>query len=151
LLELTFDIDVREDAARLRTPTLVVHRRGDRAIRFAGGEELAALAPNAQLVVLEGDSHIAWFGDSDELIAVIAPFLGIASPGRESKGDVAQLSPRERDVLRLVAEGLSDADIAKQLVLSPHTVHRHVGNILRKLNLLSHAAAAAHAARAGIV
>src|SRR4051812_8760400 len=39
LLELTFTIDVRDDAARLRTPTLVVHRRGDRAIRFAGGEE----------------------------------------------------------------------------------------------------------------
>ena len=151
LLELTFTIDVREDAARLRTPTLVVHRRGDRAIRFAGGEELAALAPNAQLVVLEGDSHIAWFGDSDELIAAIAPFLGIASPVRESTSDVGELSPRERDVLRLVADGLSDADIANRLVLSPHTVHRHVANILRKLDEPTRAAAAARATRDGLV
>jgi pimeloyl-ACP methyl ester carboxylesterase len=37
LLELTFEIDVSEDAAQLRTPTLVVHRRGDRAIRFSAG------------------------------------------------------------------------------------------------------------------
>ena len=62
-----------------------------------------------------------------------------------------ELSPREREVLRLVADGLSDGDIAERLVLSPHTVHRHVANILRKLGLHSRAAAAAHAARAGLV
>jgi len=151
LIDLTFATDVSEEAARLQTPTLVVHRRGDRAIRFAAGEELAMLAPNAKLVALEGDSHVSWFGDSDGVIAAIAPFLGIAAPVRESAGEVEELSARERDVLRLVAEGLSDSDIAEQLVLSPHTVHRHVANILRKLNLHSRAAAAAYAARAGIV
>lgn len=151
LLELTFATDVSEEAARLRTPALVVHRRGDRAIRFAAGEELAMLAPNAELVALEGDSHMPWFGDAGDVIAAIAPFLGFAAPVRESAREVEELSARERDVLRLVAEGLSDADIAKRLVLSPHTVHRHVANILRKLNLHSRAAAAAHAARAGIV
>ena len=150
LIELTFAIDVSEEAAGLRTPTLVVHRRGDRAIRLSAGEQLAALA-HADLVVLDGDSHMAWFGDMDAVIAAVAPFLGIAAAAREPAVQVAELSPRERDVLRLVAEGLSDADIAKQLVLSPHTVHRHVANILRKLSLHSRAAAAAHAARAGLV
>lgn len=151
LLELSFGTDVSEEAARLRTPTLVVHRRGDRAVPFVAGEELAMLVKNAELVALEGDSHMAWFGDTDDVIAAIAPFLGITVPAREGRGRVEELSARERDVLRLVAEGLSDADIAKRLVLSPHTVHRHVANILRKLNVHSRTAAAAQAARAGIV
>jgi pimeloyl-ACP methyl ester carboxylesterase/DNA-binding CsgD family transcriptional regulator len=151
LIELTFAIDVSEEAAGLRTPTLVVHRRGDRAIRLGAGEHLAALVPKAELVVLDGDAHMPWFGDMDDVIAAVAPFLGIAAPARESPAEVEELSAREREVLRLVAEGLSDADIAERLVLSPHTVHRHVANILRKLDLHSRAAAAAHAARAGIV
>jgi len=58
---------------------------------------------------------------------------------------------REREVLRHVADGLSDAEIADRLVLSPHTVHRHVANIRRKLGLHSRGAAAAAAARAGLV
>ena len=151
LLELTFAIDISEEAARLRTPILVVHRRGDRAIRFAAGEELALLAPNAQLIALAGDSHLAWFGDSDELIAAMAPFLGLTMPARRPEGSVEELTPRELEVLRLVADGLSDADIADRLVLSPHTVHRHVANIRRKLGLHSRAAAAAYAVRTGLV
>jgi DNA-binding NarL/FixJ family response regulator len=54
-------------------------------------------------------------------------------------------------VLRLVAVGLSDEEIAERLVLSRHTVHRHVANIRSKLQLTSRAAAAAAAARAGLV
>jgi pimeloyl-ACP methyl ester carboxylesterase/DNA-binding CsgD family transcriptional regulator len=151
LLELMFAVDIADDAARLQAPTLVVHRRGDRAIPFTAGEALAALAPNAELVPLAGDSHMPWFGDSDEVLEAIAPFLGLAAPARRSGGVVEELTARERDVLRLVADGLSDADIAQRLVLSPHTVHRHVANILRKLNLHSRAAAAAYAARVGLV
>ena len=60
------------------------------------------------------------------------------------------VTPRERDVLALLAAGLTNRQIAEQLVLSEHTVHRHVANILRKLDLPSRAAAAAHAARAGL-
>jgi DNA-binding CsgD family transcriptional regulator len=53
------------------------------------------------------------------------------------------LSPREREVLGLVAEGRSNAAIAKKLRLSEHTVKRHVANILLKLELPTRAAAAA--------
>jgi pimeloyl-ACP methyl ester carboxylesterase/DNA-binding CsgD family transcriptional regulator len=152
LLALTFATDVRETLADVRVPTLVVHRRRDRAIRLAAGEQLAALIPDAELVVLDGDAHLPWHGEQEDVLAAIAPFLGIEPPTpREEPAEVESLSPRERDVLRLVAEGLSDADIAQRLVLSPHTVHRHVSNILRKLGLHSRAAAAAHAARTGIV
>jgi DNA-binding CsgD family transcriptional regulator/Tfp pilus assembly protein PilF len=62
-----------------------------------------------------------------------------------------ELSRREQEVLQLVAEGLSDRQIAERLVLSPHTVHRHVSNILLKLGLSSRAAAAVHAARRGLL
>ena len=68
-----------------------------------------------------------------------------------SHPDGGDLSARELEVLRLVAQGLSDADIAAQLVLSKHTVHRHVANIRVKLRQPSRAAAVACAARTGLL
>ena len=64
---------------------------------------------------------------------------------------VSLLTPRELDALNLVAQGLSNPDIARRLVLSEHTVHRHLANILRKLGLSSRAAAAAWGVRTGLV
>jgi DNA-binding NarL/FixJ family response regulator len=63
---------------------------------------------------------------------------------------VSVLTPRELDVLKLVAQGLSNPDIARRLFLSEHTVHRHLANILRKLSLSSRTAAAAWGVRAGL-
>jgi DNA-binding NarL/FixJ family response regulator len=62
-----------------------------------------------------------------------------------------ELTARELEVLRCVADGLSDAEIAERLFLSPHTVHRHVANIRAKLRQPSRAAAAAQAARDGLI
>ena len=76
----------------------------------------------------------------------------MSEPDAAGPGEAASvLTPRERDVLTLVARGLSNADIAARLVLSEHTVHRHLANILRKLGLSSRAAAAAWGARTGLV
>ena len=61
------------------------------------------------------------------------------------------LTRRELDVLRLVARGMSDAQIADELVLSPHTVHRHVANVRSKLRLPSRSAAVAYASREGLL
>ena len=66
-------------------------------------------------------------------------------------GDASVLTPRELDVLKLVAQGLSNPDIAQRLFLSEHTIHRHLANILRKLGLSSRAAAAAWGVRTGLV
>jgi predicted ATPase/DNA-binding CsgD family transcriptional regulator len=73
------------------------------------------------------------------------------APVAISSEAVMVLTPRELDVLKLVAQGLSNPDIARRLVLSEHTVHRHLANILRKLELSSRAAAAAWGVRTGLV
>jgi non-specific serine/threonine protein kinase len=61
------------------------------------------------------------------------------------------LTPHELDVLKLVAQGFSNPGIAQRLVLSEHTVHRHMANILRKLDLSSRAAAVAWGVRIGLI
>ena len=61
------------------------------------------------------------------------------------------MTPREREVLSLLAKGLTNRQIAERLVVSEHTVHRHVTNILRKLDVPSRTAAAAQAVRAGLL
>jgi len=83
-----------------------------------------------------------------------APRAGalVSEPDAAAPGEAASvLTPRELDVLKLVAQGLSNPDIARRLALSEHTVHRHLANILRKLGLSSRAAAAAWGVRAGLV
>ena len=62
-----------------------------------------------------------------------------------------ELTPREREVLRLVSQGFTNRQIAERLVVSEHTVHRHVTNMLRKLDLPSRTAAAALAGRLGLL
>ena len=151
LLALIYETDVRDELPRVRAPALVVHREHDRAMRLRGAREVTALLPRADLVTLPGDAHLPWHGDGDAVLRVVAPFLGIQgppAPASEAAADALdELSAREREVLGLVAQGLSDAQIAERLVISPHTVHRHVANILAKLRLPARAAAAAAAAR----
>jgi len=154
LLELIYETDVRDDLPRVRAPALVVHREHDRAMRLRGAREVAALLPRAELVTLPGDAHLPWHGDGDAVLRAVAAFLGIKAPPQASEPDadvLGELSAREREVLALVAQGLSDSQIAERLVISPHTVHRHVANILAKLGLPTRAAAAARAARTGLL
>ena len=60
------------------------------------------------------------------------------------------LSPREIDVLRLIAGGANNSEIAQQLVISLHTVKTHVAHILAKLNVASRTAAALRARELGL-
>lgn len=68
----------------------------------------------------------------------------------ERTSPLGELSAREREVLALLAEGLSDRAIGERLHISAHTAHRHVSNILTKLGVRTRAAAAALGARHGI-
>jgi len=160
LLELTYRNDVGPELELVRAPTLVVHRRGDRAIPYRLGRELAASIPGAALVPLDGTAHFPWVGDARSVVDAARSFLAPASP-RAGDGELAEavdrepaavlLSRREREVLALVARGLSDQEIADQLVVSYHTVHRHVANIRHKLGRNSRTAVVAEAARQGLL
>jgi predicted ATPase/DNA-binding CsgD family transcriptional regulator len=79
---------------------------------------------------------------------LVARLLSGDEPGGPTDG---VLSPREREVVGLLAAGLTNAEIAGRLVLSEHTVHRHVANILVKLGARSRAAAAVTAAERGLL
>src|SRR5438105_351608 len=74
----------------------------------------------------------------------------IAEPSARRRND-SGLTVRELEVLRLVAHGLTNPEIAEKLFVSDHTVHRHLANILNKLSVSSRAAAVAQAARRGLL
>jgi DNA-binding NarL/FixJ family response regulator len=68
-----------------------------------------------------------------------------------SPSPTTQLSARELDVLKLVAEGKDNAEIAAELFISPKTVKNHISNILMKLQISNRIQAAVYAVRRGIV
>jgi len=152
LLELVYRNDVSAELDLVRAPTVVVHRRGDKAIPYELGRELAARIPNATLIPLEGTAHFPWAGDSQSVARALRPVpVAELSDRVDGEAPAALLSNREREVLTLVAQGLSDQEIADQLVLSRHTVHRHVANIRHKLGRGTRTAAVAEAARLGLL
>jgi pimeloyl-ACP methyl ester carboxylesterase/DNA-binding CsgD family transcriptional regulator len=143
-LRAGYEIDAAAYLSRLRVPTLVLHRRHDRAIPFALGREVADTVPGAIFVALNGDDHFPWLGDSLAVVEAIEDFLdGLRPAGPAGRPAPAGLTAREREVLTLVAQGLTDAQIAGRLFLSSHTVHRHIANARTKLGVPSRAAAAA--------
>jgi pimeloyl-ACP methyl ester carboxylesterase/DNA-binding CsgD family transcriptional regulator len=148
-LAAVYAFDVHAELPHVRAPTLVVHRRQDQAISADLGREVAAAIPGAEFVALDGHEHFPWRGDAAAVQRAV--LMSIGAPPVGPVVDLAALSDRELEVLRLVARGLADREIARRLSLSPHTIHRHLANIRTKLGLPSRAAAAAHASRAGLI
>ena len=139
--------EVTRDATRVACPTLVMHARDDALVPFAEGRLLATLIPGARFVALESRNHIlladepAWAQFRAELRDFLGPAAGSAPAG------LPELSSREFEVLALVAEGLSNEEVAARLYLSVRTVERHLSNIYAKLRVSGKAARAAAAAR----
>ena len=162
-LRAVYDFDSTGHLGDVLAPTLVLHRRADRAIPFPLGTDVAARIRNASFVALEGDDPCPGRGDVDAVGRETRRFLGVAvataasetgeggagTPGAEASAP--RLTAREREVLRLVAQGETDAENAARLLLSPHTVHRHVANIRTKLGVPSRTAAAAWALRHEVI
>jgi pimeloyl-ACP methyl ester carboxylesterase len=75
VLEALRDTDVRHLLGRISAPTLVLHRRGDRAVRIGAGRHLASNIAHAQFVELNGADHWAFAGDQQPIIAGIRRFV----------------------------------------------------------------------------
>jgi pimeloyl-ACP methyl ester carboxylesterase/DNA-binding CsgD family transcriptional regulator len=155
LLELWSRADLRDALGQITAPAQVLHRSEDHVVPIGLGRELAALIPTAHFRALEGHFHQPWLGDWAEVLRSAGSFLGFSPPSLVTADRGADprvtLTARETEVLRLVAEGLGDSGIAQRLVLSSHTVHRHVANIRARLGQPSRAAAAAYATRLGLI
>jgi len=82
---------------------------------------------------------------------LLSEFNALSRRVEEERGNVPRLSDRELEVLRLVARGLSNRDIATELVIAENTVKNHVRNILEKLQLRSRMEAAMYAVREKLV
>jgi DNA-binding CsgD family transcriptional regulator len=91
-----------------------------------------------------------WRGLRVEELAAVERRLGLVPAGTTAAGSDG-LTPRELEVVALLAEGLTNAELAARLYISPKTAAVHVSNILAKLHMSSRAEAAAYAVREGLV
>ena len=78
------EIDLREALPTVSAPTLVLHRRGDRAISAGNASYLAEHLPNARLVLLPGEDTVLWAGDVDAIAAAIQAWLPSLGPSLSS-------------------------------------------------------------------
>ncbi len=151
-----YQIDVTGLAQQVTTPTLVLHGRHDAGIPFEEGRLLAGLIPEARFVQLDSRNHIlleeepAW----SRFLAEIHAFLGVIGSEEERTADphskFPELTPRELDVLELIAQGASNEAIAEQLVITPKTVRNYVYRIYNKLSVDRRAEAIVLAREAGL-
>lgn len=145
-------IDVQELAARVRAPTLVLHGRDDARVPFEEGRRVAALIPGARLVPLDTASHILQSGDPalDRFMAELDAFMAAEKVPGVPAAPLERLTPREREVLGLIARGLDNHAIAERLYISRSTVRNHITRIFAKLGVHSRAQAVVAARDAGL-
>ena len=140
LLGLAYALDVRPALARITTPTLVLHRRGDRAAPIAQGRALAAGIPGAELVELEGRSHLPAMGDAGAVVDQMRRFLGLP---RLRRAVPTNLTARQTEVAALVAEGLTNRELSERLGISERSAESHLERIRLRLGFRSRSQVAA--------
>ncbi len=141
LFEARAGVDISASLGEVRTATLVLHAREDEVVPIEEGRFLASGISGAEFVELDSRNHVlleqepAWQRFEEAVLAFLQP----GETARDSA--FAALSARERQVLALIADGLSNAEIAERLDISEKTVRNHASNLFDKLGVWSRAQA----------
>ncbi len=144
LLDARADVDVFDLLPQVSVPTLVLQSAEDQITPLSEARTLVRHIPNAEFVVLESRNPLllkqeaAWARFKDAVLDFAGRASG-ANPGL--RPDLKSLSPREREILSLICEAKSNAEIAAALEISERTVRNHATHILKKLGIKSRAEA----------
>ena len=152
LIEYQYKTDVLDLLPHITAQTLVLHDRQSEVVPLAAGEEIAALVPDATMHVLEGNEHDPFIRDSGGLIDLILDFLAgrPLDRVRRTPAPASCLTPREQEVLCLIAAGEANKQIATRLDITVATVERHISNVYRKLGARGRADAVMAAVSMGL-
>ncbi len=145
-------MDVTAFMRQVRAPTLVMHRTGIATITVDMAREIAASIPSARLMLFEGNWISPSIGSGTrQIVEAIQQLVhepeSPATVGEAPSLTPSVLTPRERDVLRMIARGRTSREIAEELSLSIRTVGRHITNIYTKIGARTRADATAYAIR----
>jgi pimeloyl-ACP methyl ester carboxylesterase/DNA-binding CsgD family transcriptional regulator len=149
LLNMYYRTRVDDVLPAIRVPTLVLHRRGSRAVRFELGRQMAALIPGAQLVALEGRMQPIYAEWDDAAIETIQSFLREHARVDGEEPTAKPITAREREVATLIATGLTNAEIGRRLGVSVRTVDAHLEHLRNKLGLRTRAQIAVWSVNSG--
>ena len=161
-LEAMGQFDVTALLPELKAPTLVLHRSGIPWLPVDIARAMASRIPDARLTVMEGESTAPYLGDTEATASAIDAFLGEEEDGRtarlgawapgaeqeeprQARAYPYSLTAREAEVLRRLAGGRTNNEIAEELHVSVRTVERHIANIYAKIGARGRANATAYA------
>lgn len=138
MLEAQQRYDAKKFLPAVRAKTLVLHRRDYNGVDISNSRYLASHIPNARMEILDGSSGM-YYRD-EEVVEVIRSFLAedasatwlVSVSEIENQTLVGKVTSREAQVLRLVASGLGNSEVAMRLGISVHTVERHLANVYEK-------------------
>lgn len=138
---ITSTIDLRGKVSQLDIPTLVMHAKDDAMVPLSAGRYMASEIPGAQFVQLESENHLllgdepAWKQFCDEVLHFLGAENVVSDSGVSQK--LNTLTKKEKGILELLGEGLSNNAIAEKSFLSEKTIRNHLTNIYDKLNVKS--------------
>ena len=111
LEEGMFNTDVCDYLPRIEAPALVLHRREDNAVPLECGRRVASFLPNGRLVPLDGDHHLAYYGDTGSILNAIDEFLGVDAATTASPADTP-VATQPPSPSALIARAFGGAPVA---------------------------------------
>lgn len=143
LIEMSYGFDVADKLDRIKTPTLILHREGDKVITVDQGRKLAREIPNAGFKVLKGNIHPWWYGDSDQIINEIIEFAGgIISAATHDTDAVIKKDPLTDEQVKVSPDNISgvieQATIVFTDIVSSTDLVNDLGDVTAREIFLKH-------------